>query len=288
MIVDAHHHFWNTATNELPWMTPDQAAIVGIYEPETLAPSLTAHGIDRTVLVQAADLDSDTDYMLELAAGVAWVGAVTAWLPLADPTRCRRRLAELVRHSKFRAVRHLIHFEPDPHWIMQPEVLQSLALVAESGLILELPVVFPNHFEDTAELAGRFPELRLVIDHLGKPPHGSDRMDEWEALIRACADHRNVYAKISGLNTCMSRADWDVEDLIAPVKVAVDSFGPDRLMCGSDWPVALLNGDYDRVWGTLVEALELVAPDGASRILGETARALYELDETVSRAAGAG
>ena len=120
----------------------------------------------------------------------AWVGAVTAWLPLADPTRCRRRLAELVHHSKFRAVRHLIHDEPDPHWIMQPEVLESLALVVESRLILELPVVFPHHFRDTAELAGRFPDLRLVIDHLGKPPIGSDRMDEWEALIRSCASHR--------------------------------------------------------------------------------------------------
>lgn len=288
MIVDAHHHFWNTATNELPWMTPDQGAIDGIFESETLAPSLAAHGIDRTVLVQAADLDSDTDYMFELADRVAWVGAVTAWLPLADPARCRRRLAELVHHSKFRAVRHLIHFEPDPHWIMQPEVFESLALVAESRLILELPVVFPHHFRDTAELAGRFPDLRIVIDHLGKPPIGSDRMDEWEALIRSCASHRNVYAKVSGLNTSISRADWDVDDLIDPVKVAIDSFGPDRLMCGSDWPVALLNGDYDRVWRTLVEVLERVAPDSVPRILGETARELYELDETMPRATGAG
>jgi L-fuconolactonase len=288
MIVDAHHHFWNTARNPLPWMTPSHGAIDGIFEPATLAPSLAAHGIDRTVLVQAADLDSDTDYMFELANGVAWVGAVTAWLPLADPTRCRRRLAELVRHSKFRAVRHLIHFEPDPHWIMQPEVLESLALVAESRLILELPVVFPRHFQDTAELAGRFPDLRLVIDHLGKPPIGSDRMDEWEALIRSCASHENVYSKISGLNTSMSRTDWDVDDFIEPAKVAIDCFGPDRLMCGSDWPVALLNGDYDRVWETLVEALELVAPDSASRLLGETARDLYERDETIRRPAGAG
>ena len=256
MIVDAHHHFWNTARNPLPWMTPDHGAIDGIFEPATLAPSLAAHGIDRTVLVQGADLDSDTDYLFELADGVAWVGAVTAWLPLADPTRCRRRLAELVHHSKFRAVRHLIHDEPDPHWIMQPEVLESLALVVESRLILELPVVFPHHFRDAAELAARFPDLRLVIDHLGKPPIGSDRMDEWEALIRSCASHQNVYAKISGLNTSTSRPDWDVDDLIDPVKVAVDCFGPDRLMCGSDWPVALLNGDYDRVWGTLVEVLE--------------------------------
>jgi L-fucono-1,5-lactonase len=288
MIVDAHHHFWNTARNPLPWMTSDHDAIDGIFEPATLAPSLAAHGIDRTVLVQGADLDSDTDYLFELADDVAWVGAVTAWLPLTDPTRCRRRLAELARHSKFRAVRHLIHDEPDPHWIMQPEVLASLALVAESRLILELPVVFPRHFRDTAELAGRFPELRLVIDHLGKPPIGSDRMDEWEALIRSCASHQNVYAKISGLNTSISRADWDVDDLIDPVKVAIDSFGPDRLMCGSDWPVALLNGEYDRVWGTLVEVLELVAPDSVPRILGQTARDLYELDDPIRHAIGAG
>ena len=288
MIVDAHHHFWNTARNPLPWMTPDHDAIDGLFEPATLAPSLAVHRIDRTVLIQGACLDSDTDYLFELADGVTWIGAVTAWLPLADPSRCRRRLAELAHQSKFRAVRHLIHDEPDPHWIMQPEVLESLALVVESGLILELPVVFPRHFQDTAELAGRFPNLRLVIDHLGKPPIGSDRMDEWEALIRSCASHENVYAKISGLNTSMSRTDWDVDDFIDPVKVAIDCFGPDRLMCGSDWPVALLNGDYDRVWGTLVETLERVSPDSASRILGETARDLYELDETVSRAAGAG
>jgi L-fuconolactonase len=288
MIVDAHHHFWNTARNPLPWMTPDQGAIDGIFEPADLAPSLAAHGIERTVLVQGADLDSDTDYLFELADRVAWVGAVTAWLPLADPTRCRRRLEELAHRRKFRAVRHLIHDEPDPHWIMQPGVLASLALVVENRLILELPVVFPHHFLDAAELAARFPDLRLVIDHLGKPPIGSARMDEWEALIRSCANHQNVYAKISGLNTSTSRPDWDVDDLIEPVQVAVDSFGPDRLMCGSDWPVALLNGDYDRVWGTLVEVLELVAPDGAPRILGETACDLYELDESIGRAIGDG
>ena len=109
MIVDAHHHFWNTARNPLPWMTSDHGAIDGIFEPATLAPSLAAHGIDRTVLVQVADLDADTDYMFELADGVAWVGAVTAWLPLADPARCRRRLEELA--SSFEVPRGA---PPDP------------------------------------------------------------------------------------------------------------------------------------------------------------------------------
>src|SRR6478735_10923481 len=104
MIVDAHQHFWNTTRNPLPWMTADHGSIDGIFEPATLAPSLAAHRIDRTVLVQAANFDSDTDYMFELADDVAWVGAVAAWLPLADPGHCRARLAQLDRHSKFRAV----------------------------------------------------------------------------------------------------------------------------------------------------------------------------------------
>ena len=110
----------------------------------------------------------------------------------------------------------------------------------------------------------------------------------FDALIRSCASRQSVYAKISGLNTTISQADWDVNDLIDSVTIAIDCFGPDRLMCGSDWPMSLLNGDYDRVWETLVEALERVAPDSAALILGETARDLYELDAPSRRATGAG
>ena len=278
MIVDAHHHFWNLERARQPWMTAEHATIARTFEPEDLVPHLVAHGIERTVLVQGACSDDDTDYLCSLSASLDWIGAVTAWAALEEPPRCRERLDELVAWPKIRAIRHLIHDEPDPHWILRPPVLESLALLEERGLLLELPVVFPRHFADTVELARRFPDLTIVIDHLGKPPIGTDRMTDWEALIRACAGHPNVVAKVSGLNTAISREAWGVDDLRRPVEIAVDCFGPARLMCGSDWPVALLNGTYDRVWETLVEVVQQVLPYDADLVLGRTARSLYRLD----------
>ena len=146
-------------------------------------------------------------------------------------------------------------------------MLESLALVAEHGLVLELPVVFPRHLDDVPELARSFPSLTIVIDHLGKPPLGTAEMARWGVGIRAAADSPNVAAKISGLNTALRRPDWDADDLREAVTVAVECFGPERLLCGSDWPVALLNGSYARVWDETVHVVQAVAPQGADRIL---------------------
>ena len=128
--------------------------------------------------MQGACLDSDTDYLLAEAARHDWIAAVTAWLALDDPERARARLDELETHRAFRAVRHLIHNEADPHWILRPAVLESLALLEERDVVLELPVVFPRHLGDVPVLAERFPQLLIVIDHLGKPPHRTRRDGE--------------------------------------------------------------------------------------------------------------
>ena len=157
-------------------------------------------------------------------------------------------------------------------------MLEGIALVEEAGLLLELPVVYPNHFGDVVGLARRFPRLLLVIDHLGKPPLGTPEMEGWETALRACAEHPNVVAKFSGLNTATPRRDWSASDLRRPLEVAVDCFGADRLMWGSDWPVSLLNGTYERVLAASIAALEQVAPDDVARILSGTARRVYQLD----------
>jgi L-fuconolactonase len=112
--------------------------------------------------------------MFEHAAWHDWIGAVVAWLPLAYPDKAAERLDELAEQPKLRGIRHLIHDEDDPHWILRPMVLESLGLLEEQGLILELPAVFPRHLADVPELAHSFPRLTIVIDHLGKPPFGSD------------------------------------------------------------------------------------------------------------------
>jgi L-fuconolactonase len=277
MKIDGHIHLWDRAHTPQPWMTPAHAVIARPFGPADILPLLERNGIDFVILVQGAALDSDTDYLFEEAARHDWIGAVTAWLRLDDPQRALRRLDELSAEPKFRAVRHLTHTEPD-HWLIRPEVLDCVAMLEERDLILEIPVVFPAHFDDVVVLAERYPALRIVIDHLGKPPIGRPEMARWEVDLRACAEYPTVLAKVSGLNTALDWDTWSAEDLRPCIEVALDCFGTDRLLCGSDWPVALLNGDYDHVWAATSQALTAAAPDSARELLGRNAQRVYRIE----------
>jgi L-fuconolactonase len=272
--VDSHVHLWDERHTPQPWVSADDVVLARPFGPADITPLLERNGIDTVILVQGACLDSDTDYLVGEAARRDWIAALTAWVCLEDPERAARRLDELASAPKLRAVRHLSQGEPD-HWLTRPAVLESIAIVERRDLVLEVPVVFPRHFDDVATLAERFGDLRIVIDHLGKPPIGTPAMRLWEAELRTVASCANVFAKVSGLNTSLASPDWSADDLRAPVEIALDCFGPDRLMCGSDWPVALLNGDYDRVWQATTEVVVAVAGDSAGLLLGETASRVY-------------
>jgi L-fuconolactonase len=278
LAIDAHQHFWDTSRVPLPWLPPD-TPIAGPYAPEDLEPLLEAAGVERTILVQSACSDADTNVMLEHAARHDWIAGVVAWLPLGSPAQTAVRLAELEGERKLRGVRHLIHDEPDAHWIMQADVLESLELLVAHELVLELPAVYPRHLGDVPALAQALPELTIVIDHLGKPPSRAAGFDDWTRLLKQTAAYPNVAAKISGLNTALTRRDWSAADFAPAVRVAVDAFGPERLMCGSDWPVALLNGDYERVWRETRRALDAIAPTDQAQMLTGTACRLYRLAE---------
>lgn len=277
MIVDSHVHLWDLARNPQPWITDEHAAIARTFGPNDLRPLLSASGVDAVIAVQGACLDSDTDTLFEFAKERDWIAAITAWVDLLNPRRAETRLDELSARGKLRAVRHLVHAEADAHWITRPPVIESLTLLEERGLILEVPVVFPRHFDDIRVLAARLPRLRIVVDHLGKPPLGTDLMRAWESELRAAATYGNVFAKVSGLNTALDDRDWTADDLRAAVEVAVDAFGPQRLLCGSDWPVALLNGTYERVWTATRDIVAAVAAPYEAELLGGTAASLYDL-----------
>ena len=276
MLVDTHQHFWNPGRIPQPWMTDEHAAIARTFEPPDLEPLLAGCDVGRTVLVQSAASDEDTDYMFEVAGGVAWVGAIIGWCRLDDAVVARRRLDELRARPKLRGIRHLIHHEPDPHWIIRPAVAEGLALLEDRGLLLELPAVYPNHLPDLPTLAARYPGLTIVVDHLGKPPLGTAGLPRWEELLRAAAAWPNVYGKISGLNTATAAENWTADDLQPAIDIAVDAFGSTRLFCGSDWPVALLNGTYERVWQETVVAVNR-ASNEPERILKQNSIELYRL-----------
>jgi len=283
VIVDAHVHLWDLERNPQPWITTEDVPISRTFGPEELQPLLAEAGVDAVVLVQGACYDADTDYLFELADAHEWIAAVTAWVDLLDRRRIETRLEQLSAGGKLRAVRHLIQNEADRHWITRRPVLRSLALLEERGLILEVPAVFPLHLDDVCTLATRLPGLRIVVDHLGKPPLGTDQMSDWERQLRAVASHENVFAKVSGLNTALRKTNWSAEDLRPAVEIALDAFGPGRLVCGSDWPVALLNGTFEAVWAATRDVVSEVAGAEEARLLGATAADLYDLTPTLSR-----
>jgi L-fuconolactonase len=272
--VDTHVHLWDPARVPLPWLRPEHSAIARAFGPDDLERLLPAAGVRRAILVQSACSDADTDLMLEFARGRHWLAGLVVWLPLMSPGRTAVRLEELATEPKVRGVRHLIHDESDPHWILRDPVLESLALLEEHGLVLELPVVWPRHLGDVASLADAFPRLTIVIDHLGKPPLDAE-LGDWAGPLEDAAGRTNVTAKVSGLNTATARADWSASTFAAAVEIARSAFGGERLVCGSDWPYALLNnGDYARVWE---ETRAVVGHDRL--ILTENARRLYRLPE---------
>lgn len=273
--IDAHQHFWDLGRVEYPWLGPQFGSINRTYEPRDLEPHLEAAGIDRTVVVQAANSYADTDYMLEQADAREWIGAVVGWVPLLDPAEAARALDRYARHPKFRGTRHLIHDEPDPDWVVREEVIEGLGLLAERDLIFEVVAVFPNHLEHVPALAERLPGLRLVIDHLAKPPIKEGRLEPWATQMATAARYANVHAKVSGLNTAADPERWSASDLRPYIDLAIEKFGVDRLMFGSDWPVCELAGGYERVWTETNRALEGRPRTEIDALLGETAARVY-------------
>ncbi|MFI7421870.1 amidohydrolase family protein [Nonomuraea sp. NPDC049684] len=272
MIVDAHQHFWDLETGDYPWLTPEAGVLYRTYAPHDLAPELARTGVDRTVLVQAADSYAETDALLALAGAHDFVGAVVGWIPLLRPDEAAEAIARYAGNPKFRGVRHLIHDEPDPDWLVRDEVLESLGLLAAAGLTFDVVSLLPRHLDHVVTLAGRHPSLKIVVDHLSKPRIRDREWEPWAGGLARAAAFPNVYAKVSGLVTEADHRNWTVEDLRPYVEHAVELFGPDRLMAGSDWPVALQAADYRTVWEVTGALL-----GGTDRdlVLGETARGFY-------------
>jgi L-fuconolactonase len=276
MKIDTHQHFWNLSEVAYPWLAPAYGAIYDTFAPHHLDPLRRAAGIDKTVLVQSADSYEDTASMLVHADYNDWIGGVIGWVNLLDPAETAARIEQYAKHPKFRGIRHLIHTEADADWVVREVIFESLAILAAHNMIFEVVAVYPNHLKHIPTLAARLPNLTLVIDHLAKPPIAAKEMGGWAEQFKAAAAYPNVYAKVSGLNTAAAPG-WTADDLKPYIDYAVDCFGADRLMFGSDWPVCILNGDYASVWDGTVQALAGRPQAEIDAILGGTAARVYRL-----------
>lgn len=273
--VDAHHHLWRTSARRHAWLDGDDtAAIRRDYTTADLRAA--AVGIDATVLVQVLpDLDESIEF-LATAAAEPLIAGVVGWVDLTDaPARDIERLRSAPGGELLAGIRHLVEAEPDPRWLAREDVLAGLAAVRDAGLVYDV-LVRPHQFPAATAAARAVPDLTFVLDHLGKPPVATGQLEPWATGLATLAREPNVVAKLSGLVTEADR-NWQPADLRPYVETALTTFGPDRLMVGSDWPVCLLAGSYARVMEAADGLLEDLTPPEQAAIRGGTAARVYGL-----------
>lgn len=275
MIVDAHHHLWKISRGDYHWMTPAMPVLARDYLIEDLRPHLRKAGVARTVLVQAAATEAETDFLLDLATQADFIAGVTGWLDLAEAT-FPERLAHYRRHPKFLAVRPMLQELADDGWILRPVVLRNLGHLAEQRFPFEF-LTFPRHLPYVVRALEATPGLHAVIDHLSKPPIASGALEPWASLMRRVADFPGVCCKLSGMVTEADHAAWSPDSLAPYVNHVIDVFGVERLLFGSDWPVCRLAAEYGEVVNALrtilgvrlqPRELELIFRTNAERFYG--------------------
>lgn len=276
-IIDAHHHFWKTAAQEQPWRTHAHSALERDFEPSDLIPELDRAGIDGTVVMQSVDEPAEND-RLAIYAKERRVAGIVAWLPIKRPDTA---LMELDRNGigKLCGVRCLIADDP-LDWLTQPAAIDLFRAIAARDIAWDVVPITIAQTKQVIALARAVPELRIVIDHLGRPPIDSLGWEPWAKHIQELALCPNVAIKLSvGIDALTQWSSWSPEDLHPYVTFVCEKFGSDRLMLASNWPVVLLRTSYANAWRdltTLAVKQFSTQPERAD-VLGASAKRWYHL-----------
>ncbi len=277
-LVDAHQHYWNPARGDYGWMPSDHPILTRVYGPADLQPHLEAAGIGHTVLVQAAESIEETEYMLGIADATPSVAGVVGWIDFEN-TAHRKQLERLARHPKFKGVRPMIQDIPDVDWMLRDDVRWAYDAVADLDLAFDA-LGFPQHLDNFLTVFARHPKMRVVVDHCMKPQigaHTEARFAHWAERMARIAGETGAFCKFSGIITEASE-DWSVDALRPYAEHILKSFGPERVMWGSDWPVCRLRGEYD-AWHDAARTLTAhLSEVEQARVFGGTAVAFYRLD----------
>lgn len=244
-VIDSHAHLWRRARTPQPWIDPRAMAVIDadFWMPD-LAAIQAASGIDGSIVVQSSNDPGETRDLLELSTGDS-IRGVVGWIDLeADVPGQVAELRACPGGEHLVGIRHLVHQDPDPNWLGRASVGHGLEQLAALGLPFDL-VVLPTQLPLAARVIGEHPEVRFVLDHLGKPPIVGGDLVAWHADLAAVAAHPNVVAKLSGLTVEADWASWSAADLAPVVAHALAEFGVERLLWGSDWPLVNLTRGLD-------------------------------------------
>jgi L-fuconolactonase len=269
--VDSHQHFWRLDRGDYGWLTPALAPIYRDYLPEHLAPHLAQAGVGATILVQAAATVEETRFMLELARQHSFIGGVVGWVDF-EADDVVETIAALARDPGLVGLRPMIQDIPDTEWMLEEKLAPAFEAMIDHGLVFDA-LVLPRHLPALIDLAARYPDLAMVLDHGAKPPIATGYLKPWKEAITELARCSPMNCKLSGLVTEAGSANASA--LEASVEHLLAAFGPARMMWGSDWPVCervCSYGEWRSVTDTLLAKLKVTERE---QIFSATARATY-------------
>ncbi len=276
MRIDAHQHFWRYAPELYGWMTEEMRVIRRDFLPADLGHHLAEHDIDASVCVQARQDVQETRWLLELASANPFIAGVVGWVDLRSPD-VESQLDEFCAHPAFKGVRHVVHDEPDDEFLLGDDFCRGIATLAARGLTYDL-LIYPKHLDAACRFVDRFPEQPFVLDHVGKPPIAEGGLEPWATGIHELARREHVTCKVSGMVTEAHWTDWLRDDYMQYLEVIFETFGTQRLMFGSDWPVCLLSSEYRPMKEIVDTFAERLSADEREALYGGTAARFYGID----------
>jgi L-fuconolactonase len=275
MHIDAHQHFWIYNPAEYNWIDDSMSPLRRDFLPADLKAELDRSDFQGSIAVQARQTLEETRWLLELAERSPSILGVVGWADLRSPD-IRSQLKTLARNPKLVGVRHIVQSEPDNRFLLQPEFLRGIAALEEFDLAYDI-LIYTKHLPVAAEFVERFARQRFVLDHLAKPPIKSGQINPWAHGIRKLAEFPNVFCKLSGLVTEADWQHWQPEQIVPFLDVAFESFGPDRLMIGSDWPVCLVAASYARTVEVVKTYLQAKSTESREAVRGGNAQRFWRL-----------
>lgn len=273
--IDAHHHLWRYTPAEYDWIDEGMARLQRDFLPRDLIEAISAAGIDGTIAVQARQTLEETRWLLDLADDCEAIRGVVGWAPIAgeDFPGC---MEEFDGRDKLKGLRHVIQGEKDEHYILREDFNSGIRTMLGSGLIYEI-LIYERHLPQTIEFVDEHPEQPFVLDHVAKPLIAAGVMEPWATHMRELAQRDNVWCKLSGMVTEADWQTWTPDTLRPYLDVAVEAFGPARLIAGSDWPVCLVASGYQQWWSVLRNYFAPFTDRERSAIFGGTAIQVYQL-----------
>lgn len=241
--IDSHHHFWQYSAEQYPWISDAMGVLQSDFLPMDLLAEAQPKRVEGVVSVQARQSVEETRWLLTLAEEHDWIRGVVGWLPLAMPS-IRQTMDGFRNEKKLCGLRHVVQDEQDDEFLARPDFNDGIRALQGFDWVYDL-LIYSRQLPFAIPFVDRHPDQVFVLDHIAKPTIQFGTHDrDWDRDMRELAKRPNVFCKFSGVATEVRGQTWSIPTIKPYWETALEAFGPNRLLFGSDWPVCKLKISY--------------------------------------------